>query len=398
MKMPARPRLLLALAFIAFISLGLPDGLLGVAWPSMRRSFGLPLDALGSLFISTTAGYVTSSFLSGAILRHMRLGALLALSCAATALAMIAYSVAGHWAIVVAFGVLAGLGAGAIDSALNTFAAHSYSARTVNMLHAFYGFGTTIGPALMTAVLLANAGWQRGYLVVGLAQLVLALGFVASRRLWPAESGDSDAHGARASLAETLRLPATVLSAVVFILYCGLEASSGAWVYTLLHEGHDIDTASAGAAVSVFWASLMAARVVFGLVQVAGPVARWLAACMSVCLVAAVGLSFVSHPVAGMAASGVIGFACGPIFPWLIAATPQRLGARHGANAIGVQIASAAIGLTLAPTLIGVLGAHYGVTAIPWGLAALAALLLLTFGALERYPRSTKAAGGAADN
>jgi fucose permease len=398
MKLSARPRLLLVLAFVAFISLGLPDGLLGVAWPSMRRSFDLPLDALGSLFVSTTAGYVTSSFLSGAILRHMRLGALLALSCAATALAMIAYSVAGHWAIVVAFGVLAGLGAGAIDSALNTFAAHSYSARTVNMLHAFYGLGTTIGPALMTAMLLANAGWQRGYLIVGIAQLLLAIGFVASSRLWPAESDDSDVHGARASLAETLRLPATVLSALVFIMYCGLEASSGAWLYTLLHEGHGFDTAAAGAAVSIFWASLMAARVVFGLVQVAGPVARWLTACMTTCLLAAIGLSFISHAGAGIGASAVIGFACGPIFPWLIAATPQRLGPRHGANAIGVQIASAAIGLTLAPTLLGVLADYYGVPTIPGGLAVLAALLLLAFGALERCPKNTQAASAAADN
>ena len=172
-EVSARPRLLLVLAFVAFISLGLPDGLIGVAWPSMRQSFGLPLDALGSLFVSTTLGYVTASFLSGAILRRIRLGALLALSCAATAAAMIVYSTASTWTVVVASGVVTGLGAGAIDSALNTFAAHNYSARTVNMLHAFYGFGTTIGPALMTAVLLRNAGWQRGYLIVGVAQLSL---------------------------------------------------------------------------------------------------------------------------------------------------------------------------------------------------------------------------------
>src|SRR6185369_10032515 len=145
-----------------------------------------------SLLISTTIGYVASSFLSGAILRRIRLGALLALSCAATALAMIVYSLAAHWAIVVAFGVVAGLGAGAIDSALNTFAAHNYSARTVNLFHAFYGLGTTLGPALMTAVLLANAGWQRGYLIVGAAQVCLAGGFVESRHLWPPESGNAD--------------------------------------------------------------------------------------------------------------------------------------------------------------------------------------------------------------
>src|SRR5690606_24703581 len=122
-----------------------PDGLLGVAWPSMRQTFGLPLDALGALFISTTLGYTGSSFASGAVLRRIRLGGLLALSCFATAIALIAYSLAPSWAIVVAFGLLSGLGAGAIDSGLNAFAAHNFSARTVNLLHAFYGLGTTIG-------------------------------------------------------------------------------------------------------------------------------------------------------------------------------------------------------------------------------------------------------------
>lgn len=380
----ARARLLLALAFVAFISLGLPDGLLGVAWPSMRQSFGLPLDALGPLFISTTLGYVTASFLSGVILRRIRLGALLALSCAATAGAMIVYSAASSWTIIVAFGVVTGLGAGAIDSALNTFAAHNYSARTVNMLHAFYGLGTTAGPALMTAVLLANAGWQRGYLIVGVAQLVLAAGFFASRNLWPPESGNNAAQGVATSLAKTLRLPATRLSALVFILYCGLEASTGAWLYTLLHEGRNFSTAAAGAAVSSFWGSLMAARIVFGLVPAHPPLSRWLFASMTASLLATVALSVESQHAASIAAAALIGFACGPIFPWLIAETPRRLGARHGANAIGVQIASAAVGLTLAPALVGVVGERFGVSAIPWGLAALATLLLIVFGALER--------------
>jgi fucose permease len=383
--MSARARLLLGLAFVAFVSLGLPDGLLGVAWPSMRRSFGLPIDALGSLFVSTTLGYVTASFLSGALLARMRLGALLALSCGATAAAMIVYSTASSWTVVVAFGVVTGLGGGAIDSALNTFAAHSYSARTVNMLHAFYGVGATLGPALMTAVLLSNAGWQRGYLIVGVAQLLLAAGFVASRDLWPRDSGVTNAPGeAVARLSETLRLRATALSALVFILYCGLEASTGAWLFTLLHEGRDVGTAAAGTAVSSFWGSLMAARIVFGLVHARGPLSRWLFAAMTVSLLATVALGCGLHHGVSIAAGALIGFACGPIFPWLIAETPQRLGARHGANAIGVQIASAAVGLTLAPTLIGVLAEHYGVSAIPWGLAALAALLLIAFGALER--------------
>ena len=383
--MAARAGLLLGLAFVAFVSLGLPDGLLGVAWPSMRRSFGLPLDALGSLLVSTTLGYVTASFLSGAILRRIRLGALLALSCAATACALLVYSVAPSWTIVVTFGVVTGLGAGAIDSALNTFAAHTYSARTVNMLHAFYGVGATLGPALMTAVLLSNAGWQRGYLIVGAAQLVLAAGFVASRNLWPRDGASADSQSvAAASLGETLKLRATLISAVVFILYCGLEASTGAWLFTLLHEGRNVGTAAAGVAVSSFWGSLMAARIVFGLVPVRAPLSRWLFVAILASLLATLGLGLGAHHGVSIASGALIGFACGPIFPWLIAETPQRLGARHGANAIGVQIASAAIGLSLAPAVIGVLADVHGVDVIPWGLAALAALLLIAFAALER--------------
>jgi fucose permease len=382
--MAVHARLLLILAFVAFVSLGLPDGLIGVAWPSMRQSFGLPLDALGSLFVSTTLGYVTASFLSGAILRRIRLGTLLALSCAATAAALIVYSTAATWAIVVAAGVVAGLGAGAIDSALNTFAAHNYSARTVNMLHAFYGFGTTIGPALMTAVLLFERRMAARIPHRRRGATLPRGGFVASRHLWPPESGNADTQGAPPSLTATLQLRATLLSAVVFILYCGLEASTGAWLYTLLHEGRNVRTGAAGAAVSLFWGSLMAARVVFGLVPAREPLSRWLFAAMSASLLAALGLSLGSHHGVSIAAGALIGFACGPIFPWLIAETPRRLGVRHGANAIGIQIASAAIGLSVAPALVGALAERHGVNAIPHGLAALAVLLLLAFGALER--------------
>jgi fucose permease len=181
-----------------------------------------------------------------------------------------------------------------------------------------------------------------------------------------------------------LQLRATVLSAIVFILYCGLEAATGAWLYTLLHEGRNVSMVTAGTAVSLFWGSLMAARIVFGLVPAREPLSRWLFASMSVSLLATLGLSLASQHGVSIAAGALIGFACGPIFPWLIAETPRRLGVRHGANAIGVQVASAAVGLAIAPALVGVLAERHGVNAIPHGLVALAVLLLIAFGALER--------------
>ncbi|HET8677250.1 MAG TPA: MFS transporter, partial [Blastocatellia bacterium] len=129
--------LLIGLAYVSFISLGLPDGLLGVAWPSIRSHFGLPIDSLGALLVMFTAGYLLSSFTSGRLLARISVGTLLALSCLATAASLMGYAVAPAWRVVVALGALAGLGAGAIDAGLNIYAARHFSARVVNWLHAF---------------------------------------------------------------------------------------------------------------------------------------------------------------------------------------------------------------------------------------------------------------------
>src|ERR1041385_7835888 len=159
--------LLIALAWLSFISLGLPDGLNGVAWPSIRADFHLPLDALGALLMMFTVDYLASSFSSGPLLARISVGTLLALSCLATAVSLIGYALAPAWWVMVALGMLAGLGAGAIDAGLNTFAATQFSARMVNWLHACYGVGAAGGPAIMTSVLAANHPWQQGYAVVG---------------------------------------------------------------------------------------------------------------------------------------------------------------------------------------------------------------------------------------
>ncbi len=151
---------LIALAYLSFISLGLPDRLNGVAWPSVRSHFGLPINALGSLLILFTAGYLASSFWSGRILARISLGSLLALSCFATAASLIGYALAPAWWVMVSFGAVAG--SGAIDAGLNTFAATPFSPRMVNWLHACYGVGAASGPLVMTGVLAANHPWQRG--------------------------------------------------------------------------------------------------------------------------------------------------------------------------------------------------------------------------------------------
>src|SRR5215471_17598683 len=176
---------LIVLAYVGFVSLGLPDGLLGVAWPSMRASFHVPLDALGTLLVTFTTGYLLSSCSSGYLLARLSVGALLALSCLATATSLLGYALAPWWWMLVVLGALSGLGAGAIDAGVNTYVATHYSPRMINWLHACYGLGATSGPVIMTSVLAGQHSWQWGYGIVGLGQLGLAVAFGLTRTWWP---------------------------------------------------------------------------------------------------------------------------------------------------------------------------------------------------------------------
>lgn len=370
------------LAFIGFISLGLPDGLLGVGWPSIRASFGLSLDAIGAWFVTATSGYVAASFASGWLMSRMRIGTLLAASCLMTAASLLCIGIAPSWPYMVAAGLLAGFGAGAIDAAINTFAATYYSARTVNLLHGFFGIGAASGPMIMTAVLAAGTVWQQGYFIVGCVQLALAVCFGLTRRRWPSVQVSSDDAPVRpATLLDTLRLRSTQISILVFIFYTGLEATAGVWIYSLLFNGREISAAMAATAVSVFWIGLTASRVLFGLIAVHGKFDRVLGFCIAGTVLAAALLLIDVGAIADLIAAAVLGFAAGPVFPLLIATTPARLGAAHTANAVGVQIASAALGLSVMPSLVGVLADNYGYAAIPVALLTFA----LALAAMHRW-------------
>lgn len=371
-------RILLLLAFIGFISLGLPDGLLGVGWPSIRASFGLPLDAIGAWFITATAGYVTASFASGWLVSRMRVGTLLAASCLMTAASLLCIGFAPSWPWMVAIGLLAGFGAGAIDAGINTFAATFYSARTVNLLHGFFGIGAASGPMIMSAVLAAGAVWQRGYFIVGSVQLALAVCFALTRQRWPAvQTSGSDDAVPPASLATTLRLRSAQISIGVFICYTGLESTAGVWIYSLLFNGRGSSAVMAATSVSAFWIGLTGARMLFGIVAIHGKYDRVLGLCIAGTIVGATLLLADAGESASMIAAAILGFSAGPIFPLLIAATPARLGLAHTANAVGVQIASAALGVSAIPSLVGVLADNFGYEAIPVALLAIALALAL---------------------
>lgn len=375
------------LAFLAFVSLGLPDALLGVAWPSISGDFAQPLDALGLLFAVTTAGYLTSSFISGAVLRRMQVGTVLALSTLAAAMALLGYAIAPSWPFVVAFGFVAGLGGGAVDAGINAFAAKHFTARVLNWLHAFFGLGTTIGPLIVTAVLSAGLGWRWSYAIVGVAQLTLAAAFFLSRRIWAATPAAAGAEGAATPAApsmSTLRRPSVWLGMGVFFLYTGVEVGTAQWAYSLLTLGRGFTETAAGLSVSLYWGSLMAGRIAFGIVANRVALAPALRVSMIGAALGALLLSF--HGAAPLSVTGLMlmGLSLAPVFASLISLTPKRVGAEHANNAIGFQIAAAGLGGASLTALLGVLARAFGLEAIGVAIFAAALTLALLYELLSR--------------
>lgn len=218
---------LVLLAFIAFVALGMPDGLLGVAWPSIRAGFGIPIDAVGLLISASVVGYITSSFVSGPLITRVGVGRVLAASCGMNGVALLGYTLVPAWWMMVLLGVLAGLGAGAIDAGLNTYAATHFGEGLMQWLHASWGVGVTLGPIIMTMALTNLGAWQMGYRAVGGFQLALAACFVLTLTIWDQKSAPAGSEEPKrltdykTPLAETLLQPQVWLSILLFVLYVG---------------------------------------------------------------------------------------------------------------------------------------------------------------------------------
>ncbi|MET8119705.1 MFS transporter [Micromonospora sp. NPDC005291] len=390
---PSRPRAsLLLLAYLAFVSLGLPDGLLGVGWPSIRGDFGVPTEAVGLVLTAGTIGYLTSSVLAGFTLARVGVGALLAGSTLLASLALTGYSLSPALAVLVGCALLLGLGSGAVDSGLNAYAAGAFGPRHMNWLHAFFGLGVAIGPLIMTAALSAGLAWRWGYGIVAAAQLVLAAAFALTVRAWKRSVPGATETGAAAASASggtspqvrvpvraTLRLPAVWSGTLAFVLYVAIEVSAGLWAFLLLTEGRGLSASVAGGCVSAYWGSLFIGRVVQGVVAErlgSGLVLRVSLAGM------AVGAVLIAIPgPAALAVLGlvVVGFAAAPVFPLLTLTTADRVGPAHADRAIGLQIGAAGIGAALVPAGLGVLIGNTSVEVLGSALVVLALALIVLY-------------------
>ena len=371
-----RPVPLLLLAYLAFIGLGLPDPLPGTLWPEVAPAYGVPNAALGLVLAALSAGYMTAGLLAGRLIAALGIGGVLAASLAATALAAGGQALAPPWPVFVALAVLAGIGSGAVDAALNAWAAHKLAARHLNWLHACWGIGATLGPGAATALLAAGAGWQAAYAAVAALLAALAGGFLVTRGRWHAAAPDAtQGHGAIAAL----RNPVVRLQMAVFFVYTGLEAGAGQWAATIF-AARGASPAEAALAATLFWAALTAGRIGLGFIVDRIGADRLLRLAMPVGVAAAAGFA---AGVAELACLLLLAVALSPVYPTMMAQTPTRLGPL-AVSAIGLQVAAAMAGVAVLPGAMGLAADLFGAGAVPVLLVALTLLLSVLVARLPR--------------
>ncbi|WP_298748761.1 sugar MFS transporter [uncultured Serinicoccus sp.] len=385
--------LLLAIIYLAFVSLGLPDALVGAGWPVMYQDLGVPVAFAGIVTMIIASGTIISSLGSERITRRYGVGAVTAASVGLTAAALVGFSFSGSFWMLCLWAVPYGLGAGAVDAALNNYVALHYAARHMNWLHSFWGVGASISPFIMGYVLGAGQGWGNAFWVVGIVQAAFTVVLIASLPLWgratpgtatlPAGEPD-DAQERRGEdvgpvpLVQALRIPGVVSILVAFFAYCALESTSILWASTYLVEDRGITPATAAAFASLFLLGITGGRFLAGFFADRVGDKRLLRGGFITVGLGAVMLALpVETPLLALVGLVVAGLGCAPIYPAIIHSTPANFGHRNSQAIIGIQMAAAYTGSTLAPPLFGVLVTWAGSWTFPLFLLALVALGLL---------------------
>lgn len=370
---------LLSIAYLGFVSLGLPDPVAGVAWPSVRDLFSLPQSAFGLVFIALGCGYCASGFFGGTITHAMGLGNLLWVSSGLVALGMFGFSLAPTWPLFVACAVIWGLGSGGIDSGLNAYSSKHFSAKHVNWLHACYSVGATLGPLLMTLMLYWGS-WRTGYASVGGLLLVMTVIFIITRNSWSgpdlSESGEVIAP---ISIVATMREPLVWLQMLLFFLYVGMEFTVGQWSFTILTESRHLPADVAGPLASGYYAAIGVGRIVAGVIAARIGLDLLIRYAMITALAGAVVFAFGVPIQLSSVGLILIGFGLAPMFPCLMARTPQRLGADVATHAVGFQASAGMVGGALMPGLGGIFSDRISLESVATFAVLLMVLLFVTY-------------------
>ena len=381
--------LLLAVIYLAFISLGLPDSLLGSAWPAMFPALHVPVSYAGPISMIISAGTIVSSLASGRIIAKLGSGKVTAISIGMTAAAMFGFSVSGSYLPLLLFAIPYGLGAGCVDASLNHFVALHLSARHMNWLHCMWGVGASAGPYIMGLALTGGLGWTSGYRIIAIVQMLITALVVFSLPMWKrsplTESTEQEDTPKKAvPLSQALRISGAREIMITFFCYCGLEQAVGLWAGSFLKLCRDMTPEKAAKWASLYYIGITVGRALCGFIANRYTDAQMIRAG---CCVTFIGIALVAIPLGGLSdlvGLLVIGLGCAPIYPGIMHATPRLFGAENAQTFIGLQLASAYAGYLILPPLFGLLCNHIS----PFLFAPYIALILLLM--LVMFQRTMK--------
>ena len=402
--------ILLLMIYLAFVSLGLPDALLGSAWPIMYQEFAVPVSYSGTVFMIICGGTILSSLNSEKLNRRFGTGKITAISVFLTAIALFGFSISHSFLMLCLFAIPYGLGAGSVDAALNHYVALHYSSRHMSWLHCMWGLGASVGPYIMGFVLQRGEPWNRGYLIVSIIQFILAIILFCSLSLWkknPEElkengsnapvgmEGKATSDGAEApkqralSLKEVFAIPGAKESLASFYGYCALEQTVGLWAGSFMVLALGMEEKLAASYVALFYFGITFGRFLSGFFTM-----KWKDEQMvlggSAIVFFGIFLLFTPWSKAMvLPALILIGLGCAPVYPSVIHSTPYNFGVEHSSALIGAQMASAYVGTLIMPPLFGVLGRSFSMKLFPY--YSMFLLLLMIF-AYRRMLQVTKKA------
>ena len=374
--------LLLAIIYLPFISLGLPDALLGAAWPSMYPQFDVPVSYAGIISMIIALGTVVSSLQSDRLTKKLGTGKVTALSVLMTAMALFGFATSHSFGMLCLWAIPYGLGAGSVDASLNNYVALHYESRHMSWLHCMWGIGASAGPYIMGYALTAGWGWNSGYHIIAVLQIVLTAILLCSLPLWkqrPAEVlQDGKVQPAKAlSIREVLQLAGAREILVCFFCYCALEQTTGLWAssYLTLHKGVSADTAATFA--SMFYLGITVGRALSGFLTMKLNDVQMIRLGEVIIGIGVLVMLLPFGQSLSLAGLILIGLGCAPVYPCVIHSTPAHFGADKSQAIIGIQMACAYVGTCLMPPVFGLIANHITVALLPVYLLIILVLMVI---------------------
>ena len=386
--------LLLPIIYLSFISLGLPDSVLGAAWPSMYEGFAVPVSYAGIIAMIISAGTIFSSLQSDRVTKRFGTGMVTAVSVLMTALALFGFSLSRSFWLLCALAIPYGLGAGSVDASLNNYVALHYESRHMSWLHCMWGVGAAAGPYIMGFALTGGHGWNAGYRYIAFLQFILTAVLFINLPLWKKntakDASGGDAQGKPLSLREIFSLTGAKEAMITFFCYCAIEQTSGLWAssYFALHGGFPAETAASYA--SLFYIGITIGRALSGFLTIKLDDDQMIRLGEGLILL---GLILMLLPIGGIVSFVgliLVGLGCAPVYPCMIHSTPRNFGADKSHAVIGVQMAFAYVGILLMPPLFGLIADFADVALLPAYLLALLALMAIMHERLSRITGGRK--------